>query len=105
MFGSSAVSTTWFVYNKLTLLYFLFYKCQQRGYIIVMNGLAANRRPTPKLKARKLARLNQKITRLNSELETLHFMQDRLEREIESAGRSAAHGSSTNKPLSGKMIG
>ena len=34
--------------------------------------------------ARKLMRLNRRITKLSSELETLQFMQDRLERELES---------------------
>jgi hypothetical protein len=36
----------------------------------------------PGRKAAKLARLNRRITRLSAELETLHFMQDRLEREL-----------------------
>jgi len=38
-------------------------------------------------KARRLARLNSKITRLSSELETLQFMQDRLERELALRGK------------------
>lgn len=38
-------------------------------------------------KAKKLARLNRRITRLSSELETLAFMQGRLERELESGER------------------
>lgn len=33
-------------------------------------------------KVRRLARLNSRITQLGSELETLQFMQDRLEREL-----------------------
>lgn len=33
-------------------------------------------------KVRQLVRLNSRITRLSSELETLQFLQDRLEREI-----------------------
>lgn len=35
-------------------------------------------------RARRLVRLNRRITKLSSELETLQFMQDRLERELES---------------------
>lgn len=38
-------------------------------------------------KARRLARLNSRITRLSSELETLQFMQDRLERELALRGK------------------
>jgi hypothetical protein len=33
-------------------------------------------------KVRRLARLNSRITRLSSELETLQFLQDRLEKEL-----------------------
>ena len=33
-------------------------------------------------KVRQLVRLNSRITRLSSELETLQFLQDRLEREL-----------------------
>lgn len=40
-------------------------------------------RPRSKRKIRRLAKLNRRIVRLSSELETLHYMQDRLEREIE----------------------
>lgn len=54
-----------------------------------MKDLTKGRSPAPQREARKLARLNKKITRLSSELETLHFMQDRLERAIESAEQSA----------------
>jgi septal ring factor EnvC (AmiA/AmiB activator) len=61
------------------------------------NSIGAQR-PGPRRQARKLARLNTKITRLNSELETLTFMQDRLQREIESAGRSTAYKNSKNTP-------
>jgi hypothetical protein len=45
--------------------------------------------------AKKLAVLNRRIVRLSSELETLQFMQDRLERELErpdGRDRGTAHG-------------
>ncbi len=43
-------------------------------------------------RVRQLARLNSKITRLSSELETLQFLQDRLEREIAPSDRGAVRG-------------
>jgi septal ring factor EnvC (AmiA/AmiB activator) len=59
------------------------------------------RGPDPRREVRKLARINTKISRLSSELETLQFVQDRLERKLESAERSAARDDSKNAP-SGK---
>lgn len=41
-------------------------------------------------KVRQLVRLNSKITRLSSELETLQFLQDRLERELAPSDGGAA---------------
>lgn len=40
-------------------------------------------------RARKLANINRKIMQLSSELETLQYMQDRLERELEPDNLSA----------------
>lgn len=54
-------------------------------------------------RAKKLARLNRRITRLSNELEALAFMQDRLEREIESSrssremGKDKSHEKFSNK--------
>lgn len=41
-------------------------------------------------KVRQLVRLNSKITRLSSELETLQFLQDRLEMELAPSDGGAA---------------
>lgn len=43
-------------------------------------------------KVRRLARLNSRITRLSSELETLQFLQDRLERELAPSDGGAGRG-------------
>lgn len=45
------------------------------------------------VKVKRLARINRRITRLSSELETLQFMQDRLERELEPVRGNAGSGS------------
>ena len=42
--------------------------------------------PERERKTRKLAVLNRRIVRLSAELETLQFMQDRLERQLEPGG-------------------
>lgn len=48
-------------------------------------------------------RLNRRITRLSSELETLQFMQDRLERQLDAEERSARSAERWTAPL-GKSI-
>lgn len=81
-----------FVLNKHTLLYFLFYKIQiVRLNISAMKDMRQKDGQSGRCgKVRRLVRLNSKITRLSSELETLQFLQDRLERELAPADRGEA---------------
>lgn len=55
-----------------------------------MSAMKAMRQKGGRGKARQLVRLNSKITRLSSELETLQFLQDRLERELAPSDVEAA---------------
>jgi hypothetical protein len=49
--------------------------------------------PNRTTKFKRLAVLNRKIIRLGSELETLQFMQDRLERDLRPGGRRSREAS------------
>lgn len=49
-------------------------------------------------RVKRLLRLGRRITRLLSELETLNFMQDRLERELESRSRSVGGRATAGRP-------
>jgi len=47
---------------------------------------------------RRLRRLGRRITRLTSELETLNFIQDRLERELEAQARAPRAAAKAGRP-------
>jgi hypothetical protein len=49
-------------------------------------------------RTKKLAVLNRRIALLSTELETLQYMQDRLERELEPGGRRGDVASSPRRP-------
>jgi hypothetical protein len=54
--------------------------------------------PNQASKSKKLAVLNRRIVRLGSELETLQFMKDHLERELERGGDGRGVSSSLRRP-------